>query len=141
MGILFKTNVGDDTMALLTQKGADKVLRRIFETGGMTPDMEKDIERLRGELNERDGMLRRYGETYDGESDDEEWEFKESPIKDYREDYEKLRGDYEALVKRYNDRFFNPATGGASEHDTETIVDTSENDAIDVTIDDLISEE
>ena len=54
-------------MAILTKTGMDKILRRIMETGGLTEDMERDIDRLRSDFDEREGMLRRYGETYDGE--------------------------------------------------------------------------
>ncbi|WP_460601800.1 hypothetical protein, partial [Escherichia coli] len=37
--------------------------------------MEKDIQRLRDEFDEREGVLKRYGETYEGEDQDEyDWE-------------------------------------------------------------------
>ena len=61
-------------MAILTKTGIDKILRRIMETGSLTEDMERDIDRIRSDFDEREGMLRRYGETYDGEDKDEyEW--------------------------------------------------------------------
>lgn len=108
-------------MAILTKTGMDKILRRIMETGGLTEDMERDIDRLRSDFDEREGMLRRYGETYDGEDMDEyEWrgrddESREDSGRDDREiytpreeakDYEDWRGRYEEMRQRYLDRFF-----------------------------------
>ncbi len=108
-------------MAILTKTGMDKILRRIMETGGLTEDMERDIDRLRSDFDEREGMLRRYGETYDGEDMDEyEWrgrddESREDSDRDDREiytpreeakDYEDWRGRYEEMRQRYLDRFF-----------------------------------
>ena len=90
-------------MAILTKRGMDKILRRIMETGGLTEDMEKDIDRLRSDFDEREGMLRRYGETYDGEDRDEyEWKGRDEEAKDY----EDWRGRYEEMRQRYLDRFF-----------------------------------
>ena len=57
-------------MAILTRSGMEKILRRIMESGGMTEDMEQDIERLKDDFDEREGILKRYGETYDGEDRD-----------------------------------------------------------------------
>lgn len=99
-------------MAILTKTGMDKILRRIMETGGLTEDMEKDIDRLRSDFDEREGILRGYGETYDGEDRDEyEWrgrdeERREDSDRDDREDYEDWRGRYEEMRQRYLDRFF-----------------------------------
>lgn len=98
-------------MAILTKTGMDKILRRIMETGGLTEDMERDIDRLRSDFDEREGMLRRYGETYDGEDMDEyEWrgrddESREDSDRDDK-DYEDWRGRYEEMRQRYLDRFF-----------------------------------
>lgn len=108
-------------MAILTKTGMDKILRRIMEAGGLTEDMERDIDRLRSDFDEREGMLRRYGETYDGEDMDEyEWrerddEFREDSDRDDKDiytpreeakDYEYWRGRYEEMRQRYLDRFF-----------------------------------
>lgn len=87
-------------MAILTKTGMDKILRRIMETGGLTEDMERDIDRLRSDFDEREGMLRRYGETYDGEDMDEyEWKGRDESQEDWR-------GRYEEMRQRYLDRFF-----------------------------------
>lgn len=108
-------------MAILTKTGMDKILRRIMETGSLTEDMERDINRIRSDFDEREGVLRRYGETYDGEDKDEyEWigrddESREDSDRDDKDiytpreeakDYEDWRGRYEEMRQRYLDRFF-----------------------------------
>lgn len=95
-------------MAILTKTGMDKILRRIMETGGLTEDMERDIDRLRSDFDEREGMLRRYGETYDGEDLDEyEWRGRDDESReDSDRDDEDWRGRYEEMRQRYLDRFF-----------------------------------
>lgn len=98
-------------MAILTRSGMTKILRRIMESGGMTDDMEEDVRRLQNDFDEREGILRKYGETYDGE-DRDEYEFSE---RDGTSNYtpreeDKLADDwrikYEEMKKRYLDRFF-----------------------------------
>lgn len=98
-------------MAILTRSGMTKILRRIMESGGMTDDMEEDVRRLQDDFDEREGILRKYGETYDGE-DRDEYEFSE---RDGTSNYtpreeDKLADDwrikYEEMKKRYLDRFF-----------------------------------
>lgn len=98
-------------MAILTRSGMTKILRRIMESGGMTEDMEEDVRRLQDDFDEREGILRKYGETYDGE-DRDEYEFSErdgTSIYTPREE-DKLADDwrikYEEMKKRYLDRFF-----------------------------------
>lgn len=98
-------------MAILTRSGMTKILRRIMESGGMTDDMEEDVRRLQDDFDEREGILRKYGETYDGE-DRDEYEFSErdgTSINTPREE-DKLADDwrikYEEMKKRYLDRFF-----------------------------------
>lgn len=97
-------------MALLTKKGSDALLKRIFETGGLTPDMEKDIQRLKDDFDERDGILKKYGEEYDGELD--EYEFKEKAGVD-SSSVDEYKTKYEDMKKRYVDRFFNGNAGEA----------------------------
>lgn len=92
-------------MALFTKKGYDNILQRIWETGGMTPDMEDDIRRLRDEFDEREGILREYGEEYDGEQ--EEYEFRrrnqESVISDTGSDVTEIT-DTEETISNTDDR-------------------------------------
>lgn len=98
-------------MAILTKTGMNKILRRIMETGGMTPDMEEDIQRLRDDFDERDGILKKYGETYDGE-DADEYEFTGRDTneiytpKEEEKDAKEWRTKYEEMKARYLDRFF-----------------------------------
>ena len=98
-------------MAILTRSGMTKILRRIMESGGMTEDMERSVRRLQDDFDEREGILKKYGETYDGEDRDEQ----EFSGRDTDEIYtprkeEKLADDwsakYEEMKSRYLDRFF-----------------------------------
>lgn len=88
-------------MALLTKTGIKSLLNRLWETGGLSADMEADIKRLQDDFDEREGMLRKYGEVYDGE-DKEEYEFVEKPS-----ETEDWKGKYEEMKSRYVNRFFN----------------------------------
>ena len=98
-------------MAILTKSGMTKILRKIMESGGMTEDMERSVRRLQDDFDEREGILKKYGETYDGE-DRDEYEFSgrdTDEIYTLREE-EKLADDwrakYEEMKSRYLDRFF-----------------------------------
>lgn len=98
-------------MAILTKTGLNKILRRIMETGGLTPDMEEDIQRLRDDFDEREGILKKYGETYDGE-DVDEYEYTGRDTNDIytpkeeEKDAKEWRTKYEEMKARYLDRFF-----------------------------------
>lgn len=56
-----------------TRLAYEELLTRLMNSGELTPDMEVDFSRLKDELDEREGMLARYGETYDGENKEYEW--------------------------------------------------------------------
>lgn len=92
-------------MAILTKTGMNKILRRIMETGGLTPDMEEDIQRLRDDFDERESILKKYGETYDGE-DADEYEYTGRDTEDIYTPKEEWRTKYEEMKARYLDRFF-----------------------------------
>lgn len=110
-------------MAILTKTGLNKILRRIMETGGMTPDMEEDIQRLRDDFDEREGVLRKYGETYDGE-DMDEYEFAERDTanvftpKEEEKDTDAWRRKYDEMKARYLDRFFGGVEGDKNFEET-----------------------
>lgn len=74
-----------------------ELMGRIFETGGLTEDMEKDLKALKDELDERDGMLRHYGESADGERD-------AAPPSEIQkeEEEENWEGQYREMVDKYN---------------------------------------
>lgn len=112
---------------MLTKTGMDKILRRIYETGGLTEDMEKDIDRIRTDFDEREGLLRNYGEVYDGE-DMDEYDFAPrdtdtvyTPDEEEKIDWE---GKYNEMKKRYVDRFF--GTDEVREKDAEIDEETEE---------------
>lgn len=98
-------------MAILTKTGMNKILRRIMETGGLTPDMEEDIQRLRDDFDERESILKKYGETYDSE-DADEYEYTGRNTddtytpKEEEKDAKEWRTKYEEMKARYLDRFF-----------------------------------
>ena len=56
-----------------TKAAYEELLTRLMNSGELTPDMEEDFRRLKDELDEREGILTRYGETYDGENKEYEW--------------------------------------------------------------------
>lgn len=98
-------------MAILTKTGMNKILRRIMETEGLTPDMEEDIQRLRDDFDEREGILKKYGKTYDGEDADEyEYTGRDTDDiytpKEEEKDAKEWRSKYEEMKARYLDRFF-----------------------------------
>lgn len=83
----------------LSKTGHRNILRRIAETGGFTEDMEKDLQALKDDFDEREGMLIKYGESYDGE--DEYYDYKENEVP-----HEKENSEDNIWKKRYMDRFF-----------------------------------
>lgn len=109
-------------MAILTKSGVNKILRRIMETGGMTDDMENDIKRLQDDFDEREGMLKKYGEVYDGE-DMDEYDFVPREVETV-ESGENYKTKYEEMKQKYLDRFF----GGT----TEEVEDIKEEQTEDV---------
>ena len=85
-----------------TRLAYEELLTRLMNSGELTPDMEEDFRRLKDELDEREGMLARYGETYDGENREYEWvareatrEDNEDGSKDKEENLEDMRNDLE----------------------------------------------
>lgn len=102
-------------MALLSRKGIENLLRRIMDTGSLTEDMVKDIERIKDDYNEREGILNKYGETYDGEDDEYEWQERKIEV-NQADDWEKR---YYDLKKDYIDRFW----GGKEQIMSETVED------------------
>lgn len=112
-------------MAILTRSGMEKILRRIMESGGMTEDMEQDIERLKDDFDEREGILKRYGETYDGEDRDEYDYSERDDINIYtpKEEEKDWKQEYDNLKERYMNRFF--GTSDIKEFD-DTMEDTKE---------------
>lgn len=88
---------------MINAKGVERILSRIFETGGLTEDMEEDIKRLKDEFDEREGMLRKYGEWDEEGDEDGRFEYKEFDREAWREKYDELK-------KKYIKRFFGDTT-------------------------------
>lgn len=131
-------------MAMLTKTGLNKILRRIYETGGLSESMEQDIERIRADFDEREGELRRYGEVYDGE-DRDEYDYVRrddrgndtDSIYTPREEEKDWRKEYETMRDRYLKRFF----GGQDDKVDEIMEETKEDvkrDGEDQTFDELL---
>jgi hypothetical protein len=104
----------------------EKILRRIMESGGMTEDMEQDIERLRDDFDEREGILKRYGETYDGEDRDEYDYSERDGINIYtpKEEEKDWKQEYDNLKERYMNRFF--GTSDVKDEFDDIMEDTKE---------------
>lgn len=113
-------------MAILTRSGMEKILRRIMESGGMTEDMERDVERLKDDFDEREGILKRYGETYDGEDSDEYDYSERDDINVYtpKEEEKDWKQEYDNLKERYMNRFF--GTSDVKDEFDDTMEDTKE---------------
>ena len=83
---------------MISERTYNSIIRNIIDSGGMNEDMTRDMEQLKTELDERNGMLRRYGEITDNEDG--------SAVFTAKDDNENWRGKYEEMRKRYYDRFF-----------------------------------
>lgn len=116
-----------------TDVWVQRVLGEILETGGFTPEMEEKIKLLKDELDERKGMLSKYGEWYDGE-DKDDFDFIEIP----RED--EYKSKYEDIVEKYKKRFFGGEVEDKEEIMKEQIEDVKKDDE-EKTINDLFKEE
>jgi hypothetical protein len=121
-------------VAILTRSGMEKILRRIMESGGMTEDMERDVERLKDDFDEREGILKRYGETYDGEDRDEYDYSERDDINIYtpKEEEKDWKQEYDNLKERYMNRFF--GTSDVKDEFDDTMEETKEDVKRDGTI-------
>lgn len=89
-----------------TRRAYEELLSRLMASGELTPDMEEDFRRLKDELDEREGMLARYGETYDGENKEYDWKPREEEVVDTpKENTIDWKAKYDEMKQRYIDRF------------------------------------
>lgn len=89
-----------------TRRAYEELLSRLMASGELTPDMEEDFRRLKDELDEREGMLARYGETYDGENKEYDWKPREEEVVDTpKENTIDWKARYDEMKQRYIDRF------------------------------------
>lgn len=121
-------------MALLTRRALQSTLRRVWDTGGLTPDMENDLKRLQDDFDEREGILRKYGEVYDGEDKDEyDWVETRTAAEAQSTNWEER---YSQLKQQYMDRFF----GSNRITDADTVIEdaTAATTTVDVPLDDIL---
>ena len=113
------------------------LLKEIAMSGGDTPKMMGLLQKLRDDYDEREGMLKRYNETADtkpieGETKAAEEIRKESEEDDRkdggerrdpvsREEFERLKADYDNMKRTYIDSYFGEGTDVVkqAEHPTE----------------------
>lgn len=89
-----------------TRRAYEELLSRLMASGELTPDMEEDFRRLKDELDEREGLLARYGETYDGENKEYDWKPREEEVVDTpKENTIDWKARYDEMKQRYIDRF------------------------------------
>ena len=91
---------------------AYKIIERIADSGGLDDDMLSDLKKLKDELDEREGMLKKYGETYDGE--------------DWRDRATRAERERDEIRKKYRDRFLYGAEKKAEEVEDEKETDGRE---------------
>lgn len=121
-------------MALLTRRAMQSTLRRVWDTGGLTPDMENDLKRLQDDFDEREGILRKYGEVYDGEDKDEyDWVETRTAAEAQSTNWEER---YSQLKQQYMDRFF----GSNRITDADTVIEdaTAATTTTEVPLDDIL---
>lgn len=114
-----------------TKKAYDALIKKIFETGGLTDEMGEDLKKLQDELDEREGILRKMGASYDIDAD--EYTFEPTSSDDWRSKYDEMR-------KKYIDRFFGNEEIIKKEEE-KTVIDETEDDDDDMTYDDLMYDE
>lgn len=120
-------------MALFTRAGFDNVLKRIVETGGLSEAMMDDIKKIRDDFDEREGILSRYGESYDGEGENYEFTERAKETNEWETKYNELKTNY-------INRFFG---GTQSETETTTIEDTATEEPTEeiITLDEMLGDE
>lgn len=100
-----------------TKEEHENLLKEIAESGGDTPKMLELMQKLRDDFDEREGMLKKYGEERDksepeGEKQEEE-KVREESSEDNREDgglrrdpVKDWKAEYNDLKAKYVERFF-----------------------------------
>lgn len=91
-----------------TNVGMERILTRILELSEISPEIVNEVERIKGELNERDKILSNYGKIESGnEEEEEEYSYKWlENEKEEREESDNFKEMYEKLKKDYIARFF-----------------------------------
>lgn len=119
-----------------TAKYLNNLLKTVFEKSGMSEDLEPIIEELRDNIAARDTQLAQHG-TF-AESEGEEMSFSPNAIEAVQgEDY---KAKFEALEKRYIDRFFNGEEASVESVQPPTILEQGKPEEV-PDLDDLIISE
>lgn len=90
---------------MLTRKGWRSIIERISERNNFDEETINDLESLKNDFEEKESVLRKYGNEYDEDID--EYTFTEKTVLDSTEDY---KAKYEDIKKKYLDRFFGGET-------------------------------
>lgn len=85
---------------MLTSNAMTKILKRMMETYGL--DIEEDIQRIRDDFSEREGILKNYGD-FPEDSELDEFEFAARETEVIEDNYKQK---YDELHQKYIDRFF-----------------------------------
>lgn len=114
---------------MLTRNGAMKLIEKLWRSGGLTEDMEADVQKLKDDFDEREGMLRKFGEVYDGEDKDEyDYVPKEVHVEDNTEDGIDWKSKFEEMENRYVSRFFGRPTDAEDGEDFKSAMEGEEED-------------
>lgn len=102
-----------------TREEYENLLKEIANSGGDTPAMMELLQKLRDDYDEREGLLKRYGEERDNRAPEGSEEERDKIRKESEEDNIEDKGerriayddyvpreDYEELRKKYIERFF-----------------------------------
>lgn len=121
---------------MLTRSYVNRLLKSIIDAGGLTEDMESALEKLRDDFDEREGILKKYGEVKDGE-DIDEYEFEVIEQAEHSDTTnEDFKTKYEELRQKYRDRFWNGEQKEVVE-DTTEIEETETEETEEIKIEDL----
>lgn len=90
---------------MLKKDEHEELLRAIADSGGDTANMLDLMQKLRDDYDEREGMLKKYGETRDGENAEGKDEERSEGEKEVN-----WREKYDDLERRYKERFFTTPT-------------------------------
>lgn len=114
---------------MLTRNGAMKLIEKLWRSGGLTEDMEADVQKLKDDFDEREGMLRKFGEVYDGEDKDEyDYVPKEVHVEDNTEDGIDWKSKFEEMENRYVSRFFGRPTDAEDGEDFKSAMEGEKDD-------------
>lgn len=118
-----------------TREEYENLLKEIANSGGDTPAMMELLQKLRDDYDEREGLLKRYGEERDKRAPEGSEEERDKIRKESEEDNIEDKGerriayddyvpreDYEELRKKYIERFFT-STDKAKRMQKENVMD------------------